>query len=206
MNEQGSAEWLAERAGKWTGSKFADIMARDKRTGKPLKSRSDAIWQVVVERMTGIPVEGPVGYALQWGSDVEGFAREAYELETGDVVQQVGFIQHPDFPSVGASPDGLIGTDGGLELKCPRSSAIHLERFLSGVPAEYIPQIQGCMWVTGRSWWRFCSYDPRMPESHQLLQILVPRDEMIIAQIADAVIGAEQDARELQARLERIAS
>jgi predicted phage-related endonuclease len=206
MNEQGSEAWLAERAGKWTGSKFADILARDKRTGKPLKSRSDAIWQVVVERMTGIPVEGPAGYALQWGSDVEGFAREAYELETGDVVQQVGFITHPEFPTVGASPDGLIGQDGGLELKCPRSSAIHLERFLYGVPAEYIPQIQGGMWVTGRSWWRFCSYDPRMPASHQLLQILVPRDDLIIAQIADAVISAEQEASELLARLERIAA
>lgn len=111
---------------------------------------------------------------------MEGFAREAYELETGNVVQQVGFITHPDFPSVGASPDGLIGTDGGLELKCPRSSAIHLERFLSGIPAEYIPQIQGCMWVTGRKWWHFCSYDPRMPASHQLLHILVPRDDLIM--------------------------
>lgn len=67
MNEQGSEAWLAERAGKWTGSKFADILARDKRTGKPLKARADAIWQVVVERMTGLPVEGPAGYALAVG-------------------------------------------------------------------------------------------------------------------------------------------
>jgi putative phage-type endonuclease len=206
MSEQGSQEWLAERAGKWTGSKFVDVMAISERTGKPLKARSDAVWQVVVERMTGQAIEGPVGFALAWGHEVEQFARDAYELETGNVVQQVGFIEHQEFPFAGASPDGLIDDDGGLELKCPRDSRIHLDRFLSGVPAEYIPQIQGCMWVTGRQWWHFASYDPRMPESHRLLIIKVPRDEAVIAKIQAAVLAAEAEAVELQQRIERMAT
>lgn len=201
MSEQGSQEWLAERAGKWTGSKFVDVMAISERTGKPLKARSDAVWQVVVERMTGKAIEGPGGFALAWGHEVEQFARDAYELETGNVVQQVGFIEHQEFPFAGASPDGLIDDDGGLELKCPRDSRIHLDRFLSGVPAEYIPQIQGCMWVTGRQWWHFASYDPRMPESHRLLIIKVPRDEAVIANIQEAVLAAETEAQELHKQL-----
>jgi putative phage-type endonuclease len=206
MSEQGSQEWLAERAGKWTGSKFVDVMAISERTGKPLKARSDAIWQVVVERMTGQAIEGPGGFALAWGHEVEQFARDAYELETGNVVQQVGFIEHQEFPFAGASPDGLIDNDGGLELKCPRDSRIHLDRFLSGVPAEYIPQIQGCMWVTGRQWWHFGSYDPRMPESHRLLIIKVPRDEAVIAKIQAAVLAAEAEAQELHKQLLRISA
>ena len=206
MSEQGSPEWLAERAGKWTGSKFVDVMAISERTGKPLKARSDAVWQVVVERMTGQAIEGPGGFALAWGHEVEQFARDAYELETGNVVQQVGFIEHQAFPFAGASPDGLIDNDGGLELKCPRDSRIHLDRFLSGVPAEYIPQIQGCMWVTGRQWWHFASYDPRMPESHRLLIIKVPRDDAVIAKIQAAVLAAETEAQELHKQLLRIAA
>lgn len=206
MSEQGSHEWLAERAGKWTGSKFVDVMAISERTGKPLKARSDAVWQVVVERMTGQAIEGPGGFALAWGHEVEQFARDAYELETGNVVHQVGFIEHQEFPFAGASPDGLIDDDGGLELKCPRDSRIHLDRFLSGVPSEYIPQIQGCMWVTGRQWWHFASYDPRMPESHRLLIIKVPRDDAVIAKIKEAVLAAEAEAQELHKQLLRIAA
>lgn len=196
--EQGSNDWLKLRAGKFTGSKFADVLAQNKRTGEPLKSYYDLIWDIVVERMTGEPVEGPSGYALQWGSDVESFAREAYELETGNSVSESGFILHPDYDFVGCSPDGLIGNDKGLEMKCPRSSAVHLERFISGVPDEYIPQIQGCMWVTGRTSWDFVSYDPRMPESHRILIINVPRDSDFIAKLKAAVLEAEAKVTELQ--------
>ena len=198
--------WLAERAGKFTGSRFADVIARNKKTGEKLKSWHDLVWQIVVERMTGQAVEGPGGYALQWGTDVEPYAREAYELETGNVVTQAGFIQHPDYPFAGCSPDGLIASDGGLEMKCPKSSAIHLERFISGVPDEYMPQVQGCMWVTGRQWWDFVSYDPRMPESHRMLRIRVKRDEEFINRIACAVIEANFAADELLEQVQRKAA
>lgn len=193
--------WVKERSGKFTGSRFADVLARNKRTGEPLKAYHDLIWQVVVERMTGEAVEGPSGYALQWGTDVEPFAREAYELETGNLVTECGFIEHPEHPFCGVSPDGLIGTDGGLEMKCPKSSIIHVERFINGVPAEYEPQIQGGMWVTGRAWWDFVSFDPRMPESHRLLIVRVERDQKYIEALQSAVIEAEATAQTLYAEL-----
>lgn len=199
--EQRSEEWFAQRAGKWTGSKFVDVLARNKKTGEPLKAYHDLIWQVVVERMTGKPVEGATGYALQWGQDVEPFAREAYEFETGNIVNESEFIVHPRYEYVGCSPDGLIGDGKGLEMKCPKSSAVHLERFMYGVPDEYIPQIQGCMWVTGRKTWDFVSYDPRMPESHRLLIIPVLRDDEFIEKLEKAVLEAETKAQELQNQL-----
>lgn len=203
MIEQRSAEWLAQRAGKFTGSRFVDVLARNKRTGEKLKAWHDLVWQIVVERMTGEPVEGPAGFALQWGSDVEPFARESYELETGLCVEESEFIQHPAFEFVGCSPDGLIGTDGGLEMKCPKSSIVHLERFISGVPDEYVPQIQGCMWVTGRAWWDFVSFDPRMPESHRMLVVRVLRDDAFITTLAVAVAEAEDAVQTLLDRVQR---
>lgn len=203
---QRTDEWALERSGKFTGSRFADVLARNKRTGEPLKAYHDLIWQIVVERMTGKPVEGPTGYALQWGTDVEPSAREAYELETGNSVVESGFIQHPMYAFAGCSPDGLIGADAGLEMKCPKSSIVHLERFVSGVPDEYVPQIQGCMWITGRQRWDFVSFDPRMPESHQLLIIQVARDETYIAKLEGAVLDAEKAAQSLFDQLNKKAA
>ena len=206
MNEQRTKEWHLDRAGKFTGSRFVDVLARNKRTGEPLKAYYDLIWQVVAERFTGQPEDGVSGYALQWGIDVEPYAREAYELETGNMVEETGFVVHPDFPFAGASPDGLIGLDGGLEMKCPKSRTVHLERFLNGIPEEYIPQIQGCLWVTGRNWWDFVSYDPRMPESHRLLRITVHRDQAFIENLQKAVIEAEEKVQSLYEKLMREAA
>lgn len=201
MIEQGTPEWLAVRAGKITGSRFADAMARNKK-GEPLKAFDDLVWQIVVERITGQPVEGPTGYALQWGSDVEPFAREAYELETGAIVEQVGFVAHPDHPFVGSSPDGLVGADGGIEIKCPKNPAVHLQRFIDGVPSEYLPQIHGNIWVTGRQWWDFVSFDPRFPEPYRLLRIRVVRDEAQIKAIEKCVLEAEALTKQILERLE----
>ncbi len=201
MIEQRTEEWRQQRCGKFTGSRFADVLARNKRTGEKLKAWHDLVWQIVVERMTGEPVEGPQGFALEWGKDVEPFARQAYELETGLSVEESEFIQHPKLEFVGCSPDGLVSTDGGLEMKCPKSSIVHIQRFIEGVPAEYIPQIQGCMWVTGRDWWDFVSFDPRMPDTHQLLIQRVHRDQAFIDNLAAAVKEAEEAVQALLGKL-----
>lgn len=203
---QRTQAWFTDRCGRFTASRFADVMARNKRTGEPLKACHDLIWQVVVERMTGQPVEGAQGVALQWGTDCEPYARSAYELETGNVVVETGLILHPVFTFSGASPDGLIGDDGILELKAPKSSAVHLQRFIDGVPEEYRAQIMGQLWCSGRKWADFCSYDPRQKEKFQLLRIRVERDEEYIERLQVAVLQAEVAAQELQARLERIAA
>ena len=206
MIDQGTSGWHEARCGKFTASNFQSLMARNKKTGEPLKAYSDLIWTVVTERITQKQDEGIDGIALRWGRDLEPFAREAYELETGNIVTESGFIVHPKYPHVGCSPDGLIGTDGGLELKCPKSSIVHLERFISGVPAEYMPQIQGCMMVTGRQFWDFASYDPRMPESHRLLIIRVKRDEEFINKLELAIDDAENSARDLLNKLNQKAA
>jgi predicted phage-related endonuclease len=199
---QRTDKWKLDRAGKFTGSRFADLLARSKpdKEGKtkPLKAHHDLMLDLATERFTGSPIEGPTGLALAWGTDVEPFALEAYELETGNVVNESGFIVHPEFDFVGCSPDGLIGDKGGLEIKSPKSPRVHLERLLDQkVPEEYVPQVQGCMWVTGREWWDFVSFDPRMPESHQILIIRVERDEKFIEHLKAEVLAAEVKVQEL---------
>lgn len=202
--EQGSDDWLRLRAGKFTGSRFDDLTARNKKTGAKLKSFHDAVWDAVVERMTGQPQESVSSYSLQWGTDLEPYAREAYELATGNFVTQAPFIEHPLFSFAGCSPDGLIDDDGGLELKCPKNSAIHLARWLDGVPEEYVPQVQGSMWVTGREWWDFASYDPRMPPKFRLMKVRVYRDEDFIKLIESSVIEAEEMAQELIVKMSEL--
>lgn len=188
--EQRSEDWFLLRAGKFTGSRFSDVLARNKKTSAPLKAYDDLIMQLAVERFTGQPLEGASGFALQWGADVEPFARDAYELETGNIVSQAPFIVHPKYPFVGASPDGLVGSASGLELKCPKDPRVHVLRFIEGMPDEFIPQVQGCMWVTERETWDFASYDPRMPESHRLYIQTIKRNDAFIKQLEEAVIEA----------------
>lgn len=189
--------WFADRAGKFTGSRFIDVMARAKKDGKPLKAFYDVVEQVVVERIYGQPVEGAYGDALRWGSDVEPFARAAYELETGLVVVESGFITHDQLAFAGCSPDGLVGNEGGIEMKCPKNPAIHLKRFSEGMEEDHLPQVQGCMWVTGRQWWDFVSYDPRAPEHLRIYIQRIERDEAYIASLQSSVIEAEAKAVEL---------
>lgn len=199
---QGTDKWKQDRAGKWTGSRFEDVVARNKRTGEPLKAYHDLILDLATERFTGAPMEGANGLALAWGTDVEPFAREAYELVTGNAVIETEFIVHKEFDFIGCSPDGLIGEKGGLELKSPKSPRVHLERFLDmKVPDEYVPQVQGCMWVTERDWWDFVSFDPRMPETHQILIIRVNRDDAFIKNLKDEVLIAEIKVQELVKQL-----
>lgn len=197
--DQRTDEWHAVRAGKFTGSRFADVLAVSEKTGKPLKARTDLIWQLTAERMSGKPKDSVSSQAMVWGTEVEPFARAAYELETGETVVEEGFIPHPRYGAFcGVSPDGLVGKDGGIEIKCPKVPEIHLERFIDGVPSEYVPQIQGCMWVTGRKWWDFISYDPRFSGTpYEMLRIRVERDEAFIAKLEAAVLQAEVEVQAL---------
>jgi putative phage-type endonuclease len=195
--EQKSDEWFAARCGKFTGSRFADVLAKSKKDGKPLKARQDLIWTLAAERIQGYQPKGASSYAMQWGVDNEPLAREAYEIKTGEFVTEAGFIVHHKFEFVGISPDGLINDDGGLEIKCPKSPEIHLQRFIHGVPEEYKPQIQGGLWVTGRKWWDFVSYDPDTAEDFKLLTIRVLRDEVAIKELEAEILQAETEVQDL---------
>jgi putative phage-type endonuclease len=195
--EQKSDEWFAVRCGKFTGSRFADVLAKSKKDSKPLKARQDLIWTIAAERIQGYQPKGASSYSMQWGVDNEPLAREAYEIKTGEFVTEEGFIQHPKYNFVGISPDGVINDDGLLEIKCPKSPEIHLQRFLNGVPDEYVPQIQGALWVTGRKWIDFVSYDPDTADSFKLLIIHVERDEKFISDLENEILLAELEVQEL---------
>lgn len=181
---QGSPEWLAARCGIASASKFAAVMAKIK-SGESAERRNYRT-DLVVERLTGKPLESFTTAAMKQGTEREPFARMAYEARTGLIVQEVGFCRHDDLEA-GASPDGLIETDGGLEIKCPERSA-HL-RYLQqeAEPPEYTWQIQGGMWVTGRAWWDFASYNPDFPEHLQLVVRRIKRNDEAIKQLAAEV-------------------
>lgn len=178
---QGSDAWFAERLGKVTASRVADVIAKTK-TG-PAASRANYMAQLVCERLTGEAAESFTSKEMQWGTDQEPNARSAYEFRTDATVELVGFVHHPKIADSGASPDGLVAADGLLEIKCP-NSATHIETLLGrAVPGKYITQIQWQLACTGRQWCDYVSFDPRMPESMSLFVARVDRDPKMIADL-----------------------
>lgn len=197
---QGSAAWLYERVGFCTASRFKDVLDKLK-NGQPGAKRKSYLWEVAIERLTGQPSDHFASAAMQWGSEQEGASRMAYEAATGRMVEEVGFIKHATLPFVGGSPDGLIGEDGGWESKSPFNSAVHLGTILDGIPGEHMAQIQGLMWLTGRQWWDFQSYDPRMSATLQRYCQRVLRDEGYIATLSAEVIAFNAEVDALVTRL-----
>lgn len=195
MIAQGSPEWFAARAGKVTASRVADVIARTK-SGYGA-SRANYAAQLICERLTGAVEPGFSSAAMQWGTDQEPNAREAYEYRTGEFVDEVAFIPHPRIKDSGASPDGMVGVDGMLEIKCP-NTATHLDTLDSGKPAaKYVTQMQWQMACADRAWCDFVSYDPRLPEELRLFCVRVPRNDEMIAELEAEVVAflVEIDAR-----------
>lgn len=181
MIEQGSPEWFAQRAGKATASRIADIIAKTK--SGPSASRKNYAAQLVAERLTGTVEQGYTNGAMQWGTEKEPEARAAYAfLHDADVVE-AEFIVHPSISDSGASPDGFVGTDGLVEIKAP-NTATHIETLLGKtVPSKYVTQMQWQMACTGRAWCDFVSYDPRLSLGLQLFVMRVHRDDALIASL-----------------------
>jgi putative phage-type endonuclease len=186
MIEQGTPEWFAQRLGKVTASRVADIIAKTK-TGVAA-SRGNYLAQLVAERLTGQAADSFKSGAMQHGTETEPMARMAYETETGQMVTEVAMIQHPKIEMAGASPDGLIGEDGLVEIKCPNTSTHIATLMADKAPSGYMAQMQWQMACTGRAWVDFVSFDPRMPEDMQLFIKRVPRDEKLIAEYEAEVI------------------
>lgn len=177
---QGTDAWFAQRLGKVTASRISDIIAKTK-TGVAA-SRGNYLAQLVAERLTGQTADSFKSGAMQHGTETEPQARMAYEAETGLMVSEVAMIEHPTIAMSGASPDGLVGEDGLVEIKCPNTST-HIATLLADkAPSGYIPQMQWQMACTGRQWVDFVSFDPRMPEDMQLFIKRVPRDNALIAE------------------------
>lgn len=202
---QGSPEWFAIRVGKVTASRVADVVAKTK-TGWGA-SRANYMAELIAERLTGEPAEKFSNAAMQWGTEKEPDARAAYEFRTDAEVLQVAFAQHPKIADSGASPDGLVGADGLVEIKCP-NTATHIETLISqSVPAKYTTQMMWQMACTGRQWCDFVSFDPRLPESMRLFVVRVDRDDTRISEL-EKEIGAflaeiEKKVADLTALYER---
>lgn len=183
MIEQGSPEWFAMRAGKVTASKAADVMSAITTAGY-----RNYLADLVVERLTGNKTESFTNAAMQWGVDQEPIARAEYEVKTGNLVDQIAFVDHPTIANFGCSPDGLVGDDGLIEIKCP-NTATHIDYVMQDkVPTKYIPQIQCQLAVTGRKWCDFVSFDPRLPDGLQILIVRLERDNKYIEKLEARVV------------------
>ena len=182
--DQRSDDWFAARCGKLTASKLADAIAKT-RSGWGA-SRENYRAELVAQRLTGICPDGFKSAAMQWGIDNEDEGRLAYEIATGSSVEQVGFMDHPTIEWAGASPDGLVGDDGMLELKCP-NTATHIDWVLgrTKIPAKYMTQMYWQMACAGRQWVDFVSYDPRLPGELMLWIQRVERDDDRIAELEE---------------------
>jgi len=200
---QGSQEWHELRCGKITGSRFSDLMAMTK--SGPSTSRANLITLLALERLTGTPEEGYQNDAMRRGTELEPLARGAYEAHTGELVEQVPFVIHPELPFVGVSPDGFLGSDGMTEFKCPSSLAKHLDYVRTGSHAtEYKWQILGQLWVCRRAYCDVVSYDPRFPPGLQLAIVRVKRDDVAIKALQNACIVANQEVDEIVAELQQM--
>ena len=193
--EQGTPEWFAARLGNVTASRVADVIAKTK-SGYSA-SRENYMAQLICERMTDTVAESYTNAAMAWGTETEPLARAAYESLADVLVDEVGYIAHPTIERAGASPDGLIGLFGLLEIKCP-NTATHIDTLISEkVPTKYITQVQWQMSCTGRTWADFVSFDPRLPSGLQMFVKRVEFDAEYVAMLKEEVIKflTELDAK-----------
>jgi hypothetical protein len=207
--EQRSDEWFAQRLGCATGSGFAAVLSKPKKGSDTAESTGRRNYRIsrALEIVTGVPEVVDLSYSrdVQNGVERESAARLAFEQDSGLLVEEVSFVRL-NAQRVGCSPDGLIGENAGLEIKCP-NKATHFE-YLSledDAPAEYRAQVQGCMYVTGRSHWYFASYHPEYPPELQLHWTCVERDQKYIAELEAALAKFSVDVADTVNTLNRMA-
>ena len=200
--DQGTPEWLQERCGKVTASRMADVLATIK-TGEAA-SRANYRAELVAQRLTGQLEAGFTNAAMQWGTEQEPFARASYEILRGVIVEETGFIPHPTIMMSGASPDGLVGADGMVEIKCP-NTATHIAFLLDGkIPQKYQLQMAWQMACCGRQWVDYASFDPRMPEYLRLKVVRYTAAEAGIPALEAAVRQFIAEVDSTVAALEQI--
>lgn len=193
---QGSAQWMASRVGRVTASRVSECLSKyatEKRKADETAERRSYRVDLIVERLTGRSTENFVSPEMVWGRENEDAARIAYEESTDEFTEKIGFILHPDFDWSGASPDALVGDVGGLEIKCPKSANHWKWRAEGVVPEEHEPQLVWNMACSGREWWDFASFDPRLPKKVCLFVKRLQRNEERIAQVVAEVLRMHND-------------
>lgn len=177
---QGSEEWLKLRLGVATASNFDKIITS---TGKESTTLPKYALELATQYLLTEPEPSYKNEAMQRGNELEPFARQAYEEATFEAVDQISMFLS-DCGNYGASPDGLVGNDGLIEIKCPLATT-HLKYLIDNkLPTDYVAQVQGLLWVSGRKWCDFISYHPSFIADKQLLTVKVERDEAFIAELA----------------------
>lgn len=198
--EQGSPEWFAARTGKVTASRFIDARATNK-DGKSSQKRLDYMAELALERITGNLADRFVNDAMRRGTQLEPEARDAYQVLTGNFVTAVGICLHDTLP-IGYSPDGLVDDDGLIEVKCPASPFKLTQLLLTRDVSEYMDQMQGGMWITGRKWCDLIVYHPSLP----LRQIRIMRNDEHIGKLVLDLDRFMADVDEYTAQLRKAAA
>lgn len=199
---QGTGAWLAARVGKLTASRMAAAVGK-RRDGKPSAARQDLMRDLLAERLTGFATEHFVSDAMRWGTEHEPIAMAALEERLGEMIRPCGLFDHPRIDSFAATPDGLRGAHGVVEIKCP-STPKHIEYLRAGVvPDAYRPQVLAQLACTGRTHVTFASFDPRMPSHRQLVVVEWEPDR---AEVEAIEAAAAEFLDELEAEFQFIAS
>jgi len=191
--KQGTNAWLKSRLGKMSASRIGDIIPGAR--GKYLASREAYMTELEVEITTGQMADFFENAAMRWGTETEPMARAYYEFEKDAVVEEVGFIVHPDIPYLGASPDGLIGEDGGLEIKCPNTSTLLTLRRTGKINPKHVVQCHIGMMCTGREWWDYFVFDPRL-ENNPYYYRRIERDEIMIENLTTEITKFWEELQE----------
>ena len=200
MIEQGTPEWHQERLGKVTASRISDVMMKEVTAGY-----QNYRAQLVCERLTSQPTESFVSEAMRHGIETEPQARAMYELLSGNDVEETGFVPHPKLAMSGASPDGLVGSSGLVEIKCPQP-ANHIKTLTGAkIDRKYMLQMQWQMACTGRQWCDFVSFSPVMPAELHLFIKRIDRDAEMVEEITAAVTQFISGVDKLAATLRTVA-
>lgn len=202
--DQNSPEWLKQRAGHVTASRVADVLATRKRGEGELAARKRYRIELLAEILRGRAADHFVTEEMQFGLENEPAARTAYEMLTGNIVDRVGFVLHPHIARCGASPDGLVGDVGGVEIKVPKTETFIEWKIAGVVPEEHRPQMYLNMACCERDkpveWWDFFAYDPRLKDDVNSFLVRLPRDD---EKIGDMERKIEQFLVELLADADR---
>lgn len=200
--EQRTEEWYQARLGKVTASRIADVMAKTK-SGYGA-SRKNYMAELIVERLTGQSPERFENAAMRFGTETEPLARSAYEVAADVMVEEVGFVDHPTIPNAGASPDGLVGTDGLVEIKCPNTATMIEYLTTQKIEERYILQMEFQLLCTRRKWCDFVMFDPRLPERLQLSFRRYEHNADIAHSITGEVMLFLEELDALEAKLRKL--
>lgn len=180
--EQGSADWHKMRLGKITASRMKDVLSKGRGSAQS-KTAETYMMELIAEKLTGEVKPFFENDAMRWGTETEPQARFMYELKSGNTVEEVAFIERSDF--IGVSPDGLIGDDGVIEIKCPTTITQIKRALTDNYSKDYYDQIQMQLWVSGRLWCDFLSFDPRLDVDASYLIQRVERNEEYIKEMEE---------------------